>query len=146
MQGYYNVIKKIKDQLKLDSFVNTVTHGSIDDVDLEKTTIYPLSHLMVGTTTYDERILTFNLSLICMDIVDIKKEDTIDNEDDVLNTQLAVANRLLEILNRGDLYSDKFQLSGSPTLEPFTDRFKDKVAGWTVSFSIIVQNDMTICN
>jgi hypothetical protein len=144
MQGYYNIIKTIKDQLQLDDFVNTVTDGSIDEVDLDKQTIYPLSHLMVTNGTYNGNIWTFSLSVICMDLVDISKDNT-DNEDDVLNTQLAVINRLLELLNRGSLYTEKYQLNGSPSVEPFTDRFENKVAGWTCSFDINIQNDMTIC-
>ena len=145
MQGYYNIVKTIREQLELDVFVNTVTNGSIDEVDLDKQTIYPLSHLMVTSANYNERVWEFSLSVICMDIVDVKKVDEPDNEDDVLNTQLAVINRLLEVLSRGSLYSDKYQLSGSPTVEPFTDRFENKVAGWTVSLNVLVQNDMTIC-
>lgn len=144
MQGYYNIIKTIKDQLQLDDFVNTVTDGSIDEVDLDKQTIYPLSHIMVTNGTYSGNIWTFSLSVICMDLVDISKDNT-DNEDDVLNTQLAVINRLLELLNRGSLYTEKYQLNGSPSVEPFTDRFENKVAGWTCSFDINIQNDMTIC-
>ena len=144
MQGYYNIIKTIKDQLQLDDFVNTVTDGSIDEVDLDKQTIYPLSHIMVTNGTYNGNIWTFSLSVICMDLVDISKDNT-DNEDDVLNTQLAVINRLLELLNRGSLYTEKYQLTGSPSVEPFTDRFENKVAGWTCSFDINIQNDMTIC-
>jgi hypothetical protein len=68
-----------------------------------------------------------------------------NNEQDVWNTQLAVANRLLELLYRGDLYTDKYQLDGQPVCEPFTDRFENKLAGWTVTFNILIPNDMTIC-
>ena len=48
-----------------------------------------------------------------MDLVDESKDDTVDefvgndNEQDVLNTQLAVANRVGAMLKRGDLYKDK---------------------------------------
>ena len=68
-----------------------------------------------------------------------------NNEQDVFNTQLAVANRLLELLLRGDLYVDKYQLDGDPSLEPFVDRFENKLAGWTVTFNVLIPNDMTIC-
>jgi len=70
-----------------------------------------------------------------------------NNEQDVFNTQLAVANRLLELLRRGDLYSDLYQISegSQPTLEPFVDRFDNKLAGWSVSFTVEIPNDMTIC-
>ena len=144
MQGYYNIITKIKEQLQSDAFVNTVTRGSINEVDLDKQTIYPLSHIMVTNGTYNGNIWTFSMSVICMDLVDVSKDKS-DNEEDVLNTQLAVANRLLEVLDRGSLYAEKYQLSGSPSVEPFTDRFENKVAGWSVSFDINIQNTMTIC-
>jgi hypothetical protein len=86
-----------------------------------------------------------------MDIVDESKEDVTDkflgndNEQDVLNTQMAVINRLLELLRRGDLHTDLYQLEGAPTIEAFFDRFENKVAGWTLSFDVLIPNDMTIC-
>jgi alpha-amylase/alpha-mannosidase (GH57 family) len=151
MKGYYNVTTAIKDQLELDVFVNTVTLGDIFKVDLNKQTIFPLSHIMVNNATYLGNIWQFNLSVLCMDIVDESKEETIDifvgndNEQDVLNTQLAVINRVLEIVRRGDMYDNGYQLTGSPSVEPFIDRFENKIAGWTVTFDIQVANEMTIC-
>ena len=29
--------------------------------------------------------------------------------------------------------------------EPFVDRFENKLAGWTGTFDVVIQNDMTIC-
>ena len=151
MKGYYNITTAIKNQLDLDVFVNTVTLGDIFKIDLNKQTIFPLSHIMVNNATYLNNIWQFNLSVLCMDIVDESKAETIDifigndNEQDVLNTQLAVINRMLEVVRRGDMYSDGYQLTGSPSVEPFVDRFENKIAGWTVTFDIQVANDMTIC-
>jgi len=154
MQGFYNLSNKIRETLQLDAFVNTVTYGDIFDVDLNKQTIFPLSHFMVNSATMQSKVWSFQISLLCMDIVDDNKnfaEGIPDefrgnnNEQDVFNTQLAVANRLLELLLRGDLYVDKYQLDGNPTLEPFVDRFENKLAGWTVTFNVLIPNDMTIC-
>ena len=36
MTGFYNLTDKIKDTLAAEPFVNTVTYGSLDDVDLNK--------------------------------------------------------------------------------------------------------------
>ena len=86
-----------------------------------------------------------------MDIVDISKEETSDlfvgndNEQDVLNTQLAVINRLVEVLRRGDLRSELYQLDGDVTCEPFTERFENNLAGWAATFDVLVPNTMTIC-
>ena len=36
MKGFYNLTNKLKDTLTAEPFVNTVTFGSLDDVDLNK--------------------------------------------------------------------------------------------------------------
>ena len=41
MKGFYDLTDKIKDTLQAEPFVNTVTYGSLDDVDLNKQTIFP---------------------------------------------------------------------------------------------------------
>jgi hypothetical protein len=86
-----------------------------------------------------------------MDILDISKEENAskfignDNEQDVLNTQLAVINRLCEALRRGDLMKDLWMLDGNVTCEPFTERFENNLAGWVATFDVITPNQMTIC-
>jgi len=152
MKGFYNVTDKLKDTLLAEPFVNTVTFGSIDDVDLNKQTIFPLSHITVNNTTVGTKTLTFNISILSMDIVDISKDEVTDifvgndNEQDVLNTQLALQTRVINILQRGDLYTDLYQVQGDVTCEPFVDRFENKLAGWAATFDVVVQNDMTICD
>lgn len=151
MKGFYNITDKIKDALNAEPFVNTVTYGSLDDVDLNKQTIFPLSHLIVNNCTVGTNTLTFNISILAMDVVDESKEEVTDdfvgndNEQDVLNTQLAVLNRVIAILQRGDLYLEKYQVEGTVNCEPFVDRFENKLAGWAATFDVLVQNDMTVC-
>jgi hypothetical protein len=151
MKGFYNITTKIKETLALDDFVNTVTYGDIFEIDLNKQDIFPLSHFIVNNATLNGSVWQFNMSLLCMDIVDESKDDVTDkflgnnNEQDVLNTQMAVINRLLELLRRGDLHTELYQLQGTPTIEAFFDRFENKLAGWTLSFDVLIPNDMTIC-
>ena len=152
IQGFYKVTETIKEALLLDVHVNTVTFGDITDVDLSKQTIYPLSHMIVNGATQDERILTFNISIVCMDIVDVSKDEVTDifvgndNLQDVLNTQLAVLNRLLQKLRMGSLYQDKYQVEGAVQCEPFLDRFENNVAGWVGTFDVVVENSIDICS
>jgi len=86
-----------------------------------------------------------------MDVVDESKKEASDifrgnnDEQDILNTQLQVVNKLVKVLRKGDLYNDKFQLDGDANCEPFYDRFSAKVAGWTATFNVFVNNDITIC-
>ena len=151
MTGFYNVTKKLKDALNAEPFVNTVSYGSLDDVDLNKQTIFPLSHIIVNNCNVASNTMTFNISILAMDIVDESKDEVTDifvgndNEQDVLNTQLEVINRVVSILQRGELYTDLFQVDGAVGCEPFVDRFENKLAGWAATFDVLVQNDMTVC-
>ncbi len=150
--SYFHVINTIKDALLLEPFCNTVTEGDLYEVDLKKQTIFPLSHLVVNSASFEENVIRFNVSIIAMDIVDISKdvEYTVfrgnDNEQDVLNTQLLLLNRVYERISRGDIYSANFQIDGGNTCEPFRERHENNLAGWTITFDVLTPNEMTICN
>ena len=154
MTTYYNILDTIKNQLLQDNDCNSVTEGSIWEIDLSKQTIAPYAHIQVNNATINERTNVFNLSVFCMDIVDKNPKAATDkfrgndNEQDVLNTQYAVAARLLELMRRGDLRDNNFALldGSTPTLESFTERFENFWAGWTVTFDVEVPNEMTICD
>ena len=151
MKGFYQVTDKLKALLNAEPFVNTVTYGSIDDVDLDKQSIFPLSHIIVNNAVVGTKTTTFSISVLAMDIVDISNDEVTDsfvgndNEQDVLNTQLALLTRVINELQRGDSYTDKYQVQEDVTCEPFVDRFENKLAGWTATFSVMVVNDMTVC-
>jgi hypothetical protein len=151
MSTFYEITQSIKEQLKKDPFVNTVTIGDIFKVDLNKQTVFPLSHIMVNSVSYQGAVLNYNISILSMDIVDESKskvEDIFlgnDNEQDVLNTQLAVANRFLEVLRRGALAEDYELVNNTASIEFFTERFENKIAGVTYTFDVAIQNSMTKC-
>jgi hypothetical protein len=151
MKGFYQVTDKLKTLLNAEPFVNTVTYGSIDDVDLDKQSIFPLSHIIVNNAVVGTKTTTFSISVLAMDIVDISNDEVTDtfvgndNEQDVLNTQLALLTRVINELQRGDSYTDKYQVQEDVTCEPFVDRFENKLAGWTATFSVMAVNDMTVC-
>ena len=63
MQGFYNILTRIKIQLDQDVMVNTVTAGDIFDIDLNKQTIFPLCHIMINLATLEENIWRFNISI-----------------------------------------------------------------------------------
>jgi len=149
---YYEILTKLQTELNNDTLVNTVSTGDIFDVDLSKQTIFPLCHIIVNSATFVDNVIQYNISILSMDIVDISKDETTNkfrgnnNEQDVLNTQISVLNRLYEKLRRGNLYDDNFQVDGTPNLEIFVDRFENKLAGWTMTININTPNEMTVCD
>ena len=150
MKGFYQVTQKIKDYLLSDESVNTVTTGNLSDVDLAKQSIFPLSHLLFSNISNEDNILRFSISVISMDIVDYSKDEVTDvfignsNWQDIVNTQLAVQNKLVQMLRGGQLYQDLYQLEGNPNFEIFYERFENNMAGLAVTLDIMIPNDILI--
>jgi hypothetical protein len=151
MKGFYQVTETIKTQLLSDPNVTTVTTGDITSIDLSKQTIFPLSHIMIDSVTIRDNTLDFSLSILAIDLVDVSKEPVVDvfignnNEQDILNTQLAVLNKLAQVLGRGQLYQDLYQLEGDPVLSPKFDFIENQLAGWEMTLQISINNDISIC-
>jgi hypothetical protein len=138
----YDIINKIKVALLEEPFVNTVTEGNIFDVDLAKRTLFPLSHIIINNATHQGNVIQFNITILLMDIINQSDES---NKVDIWNTQMSLGVRVMDRLNRGDLRNDFWELTGNPSFEPFTERFENDLAGWALTFDVLVRNDMTIC-
>lgn len=153
MRQVYTVIDKIQEKLNANGVTNTVTFGDILEVDLDKTTIYPLSHISMGDVTFSDRIITATIQLFCLDVVDksntLTDENLIygnDNLQDVLNTQLQVVNDIQQELRRGELFSGQLQLTTDITASPFLDNFENQLGGWAATINIEMANtEHTIC-
>jgi hypothetical protein len=152
VRGYYQITETLKTNLLADENVNTVTTGDIFDIDLSKQTIFPLSHIVINSVEIQEQVLNFNITVMAMDIVDQSKDETTDvfrgnnNEQDILNTQLAVVNKLVGLLSKGTLYQDKYQLDGTASCEFFYERFENQMAGVACTFNVLIANDINVCS
>ena len=138
-RAFFLMLDTIKDTLLNDKNVTSVTYGDLTDVDLSKQTIFPLSHILVNNATNDSQTMTFNITVLCMDVVDEQIVEPVDifqrnnSEHYILNTQLAVTNRLYQLLHNGQLRLDGYQVDGEASCEPFVDRFSNNIAGWAVT-------------
>ena len=154
MRQVYTVIEKLKNRLDANKITNKVSFGDILQVDLDKTTIYPLAHITMGDVVFSDHIVIASVQLFCLDIVDktneLSSDDLFygnDNLQDVLNTQLQVVNDVQQHLRRGDLFDDKLQLITDVTANPFLDNFENELAGWAVNISIELPNtEISICS
>jgi hypothetical protein len=156
MKEFYDLIDTIYTELNSSDFVSTVTFGNIMDVDLSKQSIFPLSHINIQDAIFSDHIITFTIQVIAMDIVDETKEDRfgsnsvpykgLDNKHDVLNTQLAVINRLQSKLRRGDLNDNNYVLDSDATATLFEDRFENLLTGWALNLTVSIPNNVvTVC-
>jgi hypothetical protein len=152
MTQVYDILDKVRDKLRDNPNVFTVTFGDITEVDLNKTTMFPLSHLTITNVTFDGSIINFTIRMLCLDIVDYNKEKYDDdvfygntNLQDVYNTQLQVVNDIVQSVRRGSLFDSKIQLVGEPVATPFKDRYENELAGWGIELNVSMINDISIC-
>jgi hypothetical protein len=152
MTQVYDILDKVRDRLRDNPNVFSVTFGDISEVDLNKTTIFPLSHLTITNVTFERSVINFTIALLCLDIVDYNKEKYDDdvfygntNLQDVYNTQLQVVNDIVQSVRRGSLFDSKIQIIGEPSATPFQDRYENELAGWGIEINVSMINDISIC-
>jgi hypothetical protein len=142
--SYYKLLDTLKAQLNATNLISTVTDGQISDVDLAKQTLFPLAHIIVNQATIEGKLQRFNVTILAMDILDGKEK--YDVEPSIMNAMLQALNRVYEVMTRGDLNPDYIMIDGAPNLEPFTDRFENKLAGWAMTFDVVMMSEMTVCD
>ena len=152
---FFNVLDTTKEFLLRGPFTNTVTFGDVSDVDLAKKTIFPLAHLNVDNVTFNGPVAIVELKIMVMDIVDTNNEESDeydifygnDNSQDILNNQMSVLQRLYTEIMRGELRQAPFALEDEQLVaEPFKDRFKNTLAGWTSTISLVLPEGTSTTN
>ena len=149
--NYFITVDTLRAHFNADPIVNEVTQGDIFSVDLNKKTIFPLVHIIVNNSTAEEFVIRYNITIMAMDIVDFSKQiDTdqfygMDNEIDALNSMHDVLIRAYKLMKAGSIWDSKVQVEDTANLEPFVERFENNLAGWAMTFDVVVPNDMTIC-
>ena len=148
MNSLFALTDAIKNELDSNVLLNSVTYGDVDEIELLKSNRYPLAHVGISTGTISDATSDINLSVIFIQQVDdVKDQEDSFNDSELYaqNNMLSAATRLVQVLKRGDLYQQGFQLEENATVEFFGDRFTDKVAGVTVDMTVTIKNQASIC-
>ena len=96
---YNNVIDTIKCLGEQHLQIQTVTSGDIWDIDLEKTTMFPLYHINPVSVDLNKGQKIFNFQIFIMDIVDADG----DIEQEVLSDTLEIACDIVALLKHGEI-------------------------------------------
>ncbi len=137
-------IETLKQEFLNEPFCNNATDGDIFDVDLDKVTMYPLTHVMCTGFQDLGSTIAISFSVLCMDIIDETKKP-ITNKSNIWNTQSDLVLRVLGSIRRGNLSDSNWQLQDVSASTLFTERFENNLAGVEQSFTVVIPNTMTIC-
>ena len=161
---YNNVINTLKNIGSLHHQIETVTTGDIFDINLEKMEKFVLMHINPVNVTTGDFGLTYNFQIFICDLVSEKEDWTeaniqsannLSNEQEVLSETLQISVDIISMLRHSlqqsvtgvnDVNDPLYFSEGQQTLEPFTERFDNALAGWTFEFPVIVENEFQTCN
>jgi hypothetical protein len=125
-------------------FGNIVEFGNTDNTGMTPT--YPFVFVTPQNISYEENIVTYNMSLIFADRIN----DDLSNEVDVISDMDIQARRFMSFIKRGmnqtpDLY-DKMDIVLPTNGVPFQERFNDFVGGVALDCSFVVFTDINACD
>jgi len=152
MNTYSELLRYLKLLGEQDVFINTITQGNFEDIDLSKKNIYPLYHISIGNASFPSHsVIRYDIQIGCFDVRDINKEvntdkfNLNDNEQDNLNETLSSLNRIWLKMSK-DFEDNNITASDSPTLEVQTFERKNLLDGWIMTFQVDVPNiTLSLC-
>lgn len=152
--GYFSsIINKIVEIAEADVLVNTVSMGSVEDIDLEKKNIYPLVHIDVeGGSFTNGQTVVLSLVIECVSIRDINKHELDtdkvygnDNQVDNLDTCLTILNRIWKNFYR-DFAGENLTANENPNFTAITYDHTNLLDGWSLTIDIEVPDtDIALC-
>ena len=150
-EALYRILEILKSELNSSPFCNTVTVGTLTEIDLAKMTIFPMAHLTLENVTHNDNSLTFQITMFNLDIVDVSKElsqDLVYGNDNLIyiyTNQLFLINRMLSRIKSNFVNHDGWELEGNPQSEFIDKKFENMLAGYQTTISLTVPNDISKC-
>jgi hypothetical protein len=149
--NYFKLLNTIYDYFKNDRFTAQISEGTLDNVAIDKEDNFPLVHLNVIQSTLQDNVITYNIALMCLDIVDQSKteRENIFRGND--NTQMIHGVTELILLRfylqglRGDIFGDNAHIVNEPILDPIVDSRMKDLAGWSMNFDLTIPLDLSLC-
>jgi len=147
MKALLNLTDAIQAELNSNRLINQVTFGTLDEVELLKRDSYPMAHVGISTGTIESSTSEIEINILFLDVVDTNDNEDTFNDDEIykLNNMLAAATKTTQELQRGSLYENGFQVEGEGSVEFFSDRFEDKLAGVGLDLTVTIQNSVDLC-
>lgn len=149
MITYNNIVAGFKLFTDSHFFLKTFTHGTPDEIDLEKLELYPLLHLSYLGADYSEGIKTYNLECYILDgpPTDAAAQDA-QQANSVTDSEMVAEDILADITIGGQIFdweTYRYQLNSSNT-QPLERTGTNSLAGVLLSIGISVPYDSSSCN
>lgn len=147
MITYNNIVTKFEQFVNAHLFLQTFSHGSPSDVDLDKDETYPLLHLVYVGGGYEENVKTYNLEVYILDNPPRDTDKTGFQKSVISATEQAAEDILADIENGGNIFSFGYHYDlQSAQIVPLEDERSNVLAGTLLTLSIGVAYQYDSCN
>lgn len=149
---YYSVLSQLTEAFKLENPLVTITHGKIDDFDLNRMTLFPLVHITPTLSVIRDGEIDWSFNITVADRLDWNKENdpksdealapySTENLSDVLNDTYIILNRAIQWLH---VKADATTTVSSPhSVTPFMESYDNYLAGWQLGLTVKTPNITT---
>jgi hypothetical protein len=141
MKAIYEAADQLMLELKNAGF-NTVTFGNLNDIDLDKQSLYPLAHITLGEVNVRGGVAIAQYNLAAMDVVDDSRiESAIGSYDNTLDIANDLSEKVNQVWQRYQRNRSLFRVNEENLrLEFFFVRYENKLAGYEGTFNVISDN------
>jgi hypothetical protein len=152
---YYNIINYFKTIMKNHPSLNFVSQGDMFSIDTKEFPAYPLGNINISRADFLEKEIIYTCQLTIADKVKDKNNEStgtanlqtipFDGTDDTVDIHantLSIVNDLISFTRTG---VNAFQFQGNPSAQPFKDNFDNGLAGWVITFNLVVFNSADTC-
>ena len=134
MRGLYQAREKIQ-RVLTDAGITMATRGQADDFLQQKKNFFPAARVDWGTSRVSNETVTIDMNIVILDTI----EDDLGNEENVLNTTLAIAARLVAVLQEAEADA-QFSLDTNPNLNYLFEEGEQNLAGWAMILPLTIVN------
>ena len=147
MITYNNIVSKFEEFAQANDFIQTFSHGSPSDVDLDKLETFPLMHLVYTGGGYNENIKTYNLEVYILDNPPRNEDKTGFQKSVISQCEMVAEDILADIENGGNIFTFGFYYElQNASITPLEDERSNILAGTLLSLSIGVAYQYDACN
>ena len=152
MNQYSQLLYFLKGLGEADPLINSITKGSPDNIDLSRSTLFPLLHITIEQARFTNgQTAVFTVRLACLSERGLNEEIVADNfwrqdnEVDNHNETMAILNRLWTSIHR-DWNNNDMTTSEGASLDKIEFGKGNILDGWEMAFDVEVPNtNLSLC-
>lgn len=141
-KGMYDLFEQIADK---HLFIGSFGYGEVEDIEpfIGTQKIYPIMWVSLNETTIVNGMTRREYNIIVGDLLLNGRENYIS----ILDNTETICFDIVNILNQ--FGQNTYEVIGTPTITPFTERFSETLAGSTLNIVIETDSDLSVsgnCN